>query len=1024
MKKQFSRVQFLCNKIYEFSEIRKECPVLYYSDTCLKGDALPAFSAKEWKEFKKGDVWGTVPDFHCWFYTNVDIGEYEKFPNYRLHFSTGTTDDDWNVHNPQFLVYVNGQLRQALDANHREILLQAGQPAEIYLYAYNGIHADTPVHNQIALCEYDSISDSLYYCVDTLLEILKYTDVKTKFYTFCLSFLEDVLGKIDFSIAGSDAYFEQVAEAYQRIENELIPQIRDEFNPTLYAVGSSHLDVAWHWTVSQTREKICRTVANALNYMKRFPEYKFFSAQALLYEFLQEEEPALFEEVKERVKEGLWNAEGAVYVEPDCNMISGESMIRQILYGKTFYKEHFGVDSKIGYLPDTFGFSGAMPQILKKCGITNFITSKLSWNDTTAYPHDLFKWRGIDGSEVVSYFITAKHNDKWFPLTEIYANELLKKYNGTNYGAFAEPSYAIGTYENFKEKNITDDLLFVYGYSDGGGGPTYKHIKELETMSESIRNCPRTRFATLTEFVDRLNANIEGKTLPVWAGELYLQFHRGVLTSMASCKRNNRFAENQIMYTEFLSVLSEQILGISYPKKELDEIWKKILINQFHDILPGSAIEEQYDITLVEYREIFERLDALIRYREEKLGEYMVGGNHLIVNPTSFEVDDYVEIDGNYHYVSNIPPKGAISLTIESEKTCEERNYISQKLENKYYSIAFNDNYEIVSLYDKANDREVITEAQSANVLKAYADFPHEFDAWELKDYVKEKFYKVDNLTDVQFENKGGKFGYVITRTFRNSTIRQGIYLFEQKEGIYFETNVDWHEQHILLKTEFPVDVKAETALYDIQFGSVRRSTHYNTPWDEAMYEVCGHKYADLSDNVYGVSLINDCKYGYDIHEGVIQMSLIKSPTFPNPHADQGVHEFTYVLYPHKGSAEQAKTQYYAYLLNQPLRVVKQTSDKDQVAENRQLMSLIKSDKNNVIVETIKKSENQEAIVVRIYESNGKDTEVNLELYTGAKRVVLCDMLENEECAVEVTENHVQLQFTPFEIKTVKICLM
>ncbi len=1009
MKKTLKRIEFLNGKIYEFSKTVYKRPNVFKMDAYEDIDGLPSAEDNRWVAFGERDTWGEVPDTHCCFLikaTHVQFGK--GIPV--MGVSTGTTDDDWSVINPQFLVYINGYPIQALDANHREIFLAGRETEDVYLYAYNGLEFSSSVRMQITLFEYDQASLDLYYAVFNLLNILNYTEVKSKEFALILKKLNGILGQIDFTLAKSEEYYTQICIANEKVQKELLPALKDDFNPTAWSVGSSHLDVAWLWTVEQSKEKAQRTVASALELMRLFPDYKFFASQALLYKYVKECNPALFEEIKQRVKEGRWNAGGGTYVEPDCNLVSGESFIRQILFGKKFYKEEFDVDSKICYIPDSFGFSGAFPQIMKKSGLDNFITSKISWNDTTEFPYDLFIWEGIDGTGITTNFITTKKTEKLLSRDSTYGKEFLEKSVVTQYGGFAYPDHLAGAYENFKQKDKSDDFLFLYGFSDGGGGPNFAHMKCLEVESKSIRNCPRARFSTLNEFVDKLNENVKNEVLDVWKGELYLQFHRGTFTSMAEVKRNNRKAEFSLMNLEFLCAWNAFCNGTEYPKERINQIWERVLVNQFHDILPGSAIEAQYDITRKEYSQVFAELEEMTKEQEKILFGNM-SGEYVVFNPHSFAVSDYVEIDGNYHYVENVPSKGALSFAPCAIKEHVETPY---ELENKYYKIQFNEHYEMIFVYDKINEKEVLLNGEIGNRLRAYVDMPHTNDAWEIQEYYKEKYYDVNDLTSVEFISMGGKYGYKIQRKFRNSLIEQYVYLYEEKEGIYFETTADWREEHLLLKTEFPVTITANTATFDIQFGNIESSTLYNTPWEKAMFEVCGHKYADYSQIDYGVALMNDCKYGYDVHGNTMSLSLIKCATDPNKNADKGRHVFVYALYPHKGGLRESKTIALSYLLNNPLKTIKSNNQNGEKS-----ISFASLDKENVILETIKNSENGDGLILRLYEGFGVETEANL-CVENVSKAYLCDMMETEEKELPVENGAIQLTLKPYEILTVK----
>lgn len=1001
------RLIFNNEKILENAVISSITPKVYIVENKTNNRAII-------KEFSNSDTWGHIPDTHTTFYIPLKKMETKFFDNIALKVSTGTTDDDWNVCNPQFLAYVDGKEYQALDSNHRELYFDENKDYEVYLEGYNGLKFSAFIKMQIEQYEYDKNSIDFYYIVKNLLEILDFTELNSKQYSVTVNSLNRIFDKIDFTERKSAKYYQDVLIAKQELEN-LVSLLKDDFNPTAYSVGSSHLDVAWLWTFEQTKEKAQRTVATALRYMDMFPDYKFFASQSLLYKYVKTYNPQLFARVKERIKEGRWDAEGATFVEPDCNLISGESFIRQILFGQNFYKKEFDVDSHICYIPDSFGFSGAFPQILKKCGIDLFITSKISWNDTKKFPYDLFTWKGIDGSEITTYFITSKKTDKITPQKEVYGKESREKLEASVYGAFLQPDYVAGAYENFKQKNLSDDFLVVYGYSDGGGGPTFKHIKSLEVLSNGIRNCPKTKFATLSEFAEKLQSNIQGKQLDVYKGELYLQLHRGTLTSIAKCKRNNRLAEREISKLEFISSLNSVLFGKEYAQEKINAIWEKILINQFHDVLPGSSIYEQYQITEEYYREVFEEIDLLLKENYEYYIERTNYGKYLVFNNNSFAANDYVVVDGKYYYVEDIPPKGFKSVDLVASELKHINNPL--ELENQYYKISFNENYQIVSIFDKRINMELVKEGYIANDLTAYEDLPHVYDAWEIKAYYKDKFKKVDDLISANFYENGGKFGYVIKRKFNNSIIQQTISLFDNKEGIYFENEIEWEEEHVLLRTHFPVNISSDRATYDIQFGQIERPTTFNNEYETAMFEVCGHKFVDYSNREFGISLLNDCKYGYDVHDDSISLTLLKCATDPNPFADKGHHEFTYVLYPHKDILKNSNVLQAAYLLNNPLTVI----TTNQQAMSKGKYSFVEVSNDKCVIETIKQAEDSSGIIIRVYEPNGIHCESELIFDKDIKSAQSCNLVEKETENCNFTQNKIAIKLKPFEIITLKL---
>ncbi|MBO4429349.1 MAG: alpha-mannosidase, partial [Clostridia bacterium] len=702
---------------------------------------------------------------------------------------------------------------------------------------------------------------------------------------------------------------------------------------------------------------------------------------------------------------GRWEVEGAMWVEADCNIPSGESLVRQLLYGKKFFKDEFGVDCRVLWLPDVFGYSAALPQILKKSGVDWFVTSKISWNETNRMPSDLFNWKGIDGTSIPTYFLTAQDRKRDGSTG-----------NYTTYNAILCPKQVAGAYERFNPKELSDEVMITYGYGDGGGGPTEGMIERGRRMTGGLPECPKVKFEFAGEFLSDVEKKTAGKKMPEWSGELYLEYHRGTYTSQADNKKNNRKSEFLYRDAEALSVLGEKLLGIPYPQKKLLDGWEKILLCQFHDVLPGSSIHEVYEDTKVIYEDIT-KIGASVadNVRDAVVKNVKTDGGLLVFNPNSFDASAEVMADGEWRYVENVPAMGW-AVVAPAEKKVPKVS--ERKIENDLLSVEFDENMNISRIYDKTEHREVLKSGEVGNAIEAYEDYPRAYDAWEITNYYKEKKFAVNDVILCEKYVSGEKAGFAVTRKFRNSVIKQTVTLDGHTKNIAFDTELDWKEDHVLLKAAFPINVNANTALYDIQYGCIERPTHENTSWDAAKFEVCAHKYADISERGYGVSLINDCKYGYSASGSTLSLTLLKCATYPDPEADKHYHKFTYVLYPHAGDISAAKTPENAYIVNDPLKCVTLTRQDGNLPER---FSLVKTDKEGTFVEAVKKAENGDGVIVRIYDAINSRGPRTLTFGIKPKEAYVCDMLEKEGERVKIDGNDIVVDVAPFEIKTLKV---
>lgn len=967
------------------------CPCDY-----KKGHTPPPLS--EFVPLGEDGAWGSGADSHAWFYfTLPEVGKH-------AFLRVETDKKGWDATNPQFMVYIDGELRQGADTNHREIALEAGAPREVFLYGYTGPRVERTCLF-VSCGEWDPDVYDLYYDILYPFRMLDYLDPESGEYAEILEYLWHAVSMLD--LIDETHFSETVREAKKFLAEEFYGKYCGERRAGVVCIGHTHIDCAWRWTLRQTREKVQRSFATVLELMKRYPEYQFMSSQPLLYSFMKEEAPEKYREIVERVKEGRWEAEGAMWVEPDCNLPSGESLVRQLLYGKGFFKREFGVESHILWLPDVFGYSAALPQILRKSGVDWFVTSKISWNDTNRMPNDTFLWKGIDGTEINSYFLTAQ-NDTGNP-SERYT---------TYVGMLTAPMIS-GTYKRYSQKYLNNEALLTYGYGDGGGGPTTEHLELLRRGSCGVPGCPTAKIGFAEDFLERLGEKIrDNPQLPVWQGELYLEFHRGTYTTQAKNKRNNRKAEFLYQNAELLSVLGKQFLGTPIRADDLHRGWETILTNQFHDIIPGSSIRSVYEQCDRDYEEVFSIGNGIREEAENALSEAVEAKKgYLVFNHTSFETEGLVRVDGKTVLTKEkIAPMGyAVTDRFVGENHVKINGNC---VETDLFRVTFDPAWQIVSLYDKENEREVLQKGKAGNELRVYADYPDKYDAWEWEAYSRDEWKALTAVTSAEVVEDGARRGIRVVRPHGKSTVTQTVWFYDSIRRIDFETEADWHEKHQMMKAAFPVDINTDRATYEIQFGNLQRPTHFNTSWDAAKFEVCAHKYADYSDGGYGVGMINDCKYGHDFHNGLMQLSLLRSPTDPDPDADQGMMKCTYAICPHKGDFAESDLIREAYLLNNPMRAIRATGKKTTLPS---VLSVAKTDAENVICETVKPAENGEGTVLRFYESKNRRTVVTVRLGIPAEKVVLCDLMENEQSVIPVQNGAFRLEFRGYEIHTVKV---
>ncbi|MBN2047422.1 MAG: alpha-mannosidase, partial [Anaerolineaceae bacterium] len=774
----------------------------------------------------------------------------------------------------------------------------------------------------------------------------------------------------------------------------------------LSAVGHAHIDTAWLWPLAETVRKCYRTFSTAVKYMDEYPEYKFAVSQAVQYEWMKDRYPELYARMKEKAQAGQFIPAGGTYVEMDTNVPSGESLIRQFLFGQRFFEQEFGERCTEFWEPDVFGYSAALPQIMQGVGISRFLTQKLSWNQFNQMPSHSFIWEGLDGSQVLAHFPPVD-----------------------TYNSMANVKEVLFNVSNYKDHETSKESYLLFGFGDGGGGPTREMLEQLKRMGD-VDGLPKVEQRTPQQFFDRLEEDIKD---PIkWVGELYFELHRATYTTQAHTKKNNRLSEFMIHDLEFLYAV-EQALGMKdYPTDSITEMWKKVLVNQFHDIIPGSSITEVYQDADEDYHQVLEqgkslRKDALTALSD---GE---GDQAFTVNTASFPRTEVVEMpegldgsqtaaNGKALRVVSVPGLGysvcsecaaddaVVSLTETADGVVMENALLRAELSR---------GGQLLSLFDKTVGRDAVACGAKANQFVMFDDRPNGNDAWDV-DIFHLETRKETAPAHTMTVTEAGPLRATVVFEYKispRSSMRQTVTLSAVARRLDFQCEVDWNETYKFLKVEFPLNVRSSEATYDVQFGHLKRPTHFNTSWDMARFEVCAHHWADLSEYGWGVALFNDCKYGYSTIENVMRISLLRGPKSPDPVADRGHHSFGFALMPHGGSLQEADVIGEGYRFNMPLLTVRGKA-------KATTMSFFKSSNPAVVIDTIKKAEDSDDLVVRLYESYGSHTSTRLTSMLPVVSAVETNMLEEESGTLDWSEQDgLMLDFGPFEIKTVRLAV-
>ena len=919
------------------------------------------YYSEEYRPLKKGDMYFT-PDGTAFIRARVNIPEHLK--DKELWFSLKTA--------AEICVKVNGKYIGGVDPNRERMLLSpyvdVNNTLDFDMMGYNRSKPDDErnpeslsvrgcrqIFEGAYICTINDDVQSLVYDFELLLDIAKSELFNEDYRAFLNRELNNAMNCIDFDSENLTG----IADAKKYIEDNIFSNDTYKGTGDVALVAHSHLDIAYYWRRIHAVQKNLRTVLIQLRLMDRYPHFKYAHTQPYTYETLEKYYPDVFEELKEKVENGQFEPVGAMYVEPDCNVPNAESLIRQCLYGQKTYERMFGKRVNNAWLPDVFGNSWILPQILKKSGVDYFVSNKMStWNDTNRFPHNNFIWRGIDGSDVYAC-VPPTHFITWNMPSQIQEN-----------------------WEAYIDKDKGGQTLNMFGYGDGGSGCTEEMI-ELMNRFEKLSVMPKCTHTSGAEF---LKKNLkDNKNLEVWDGELYLEMHRGTFTTKSYIKRANRRLEEKFRTAEMLSLMR----GEGNTEK-ITALYKKFLINQFHDILPGSHIHPVYEDAMADYKEIEKELDGIIGSGNKYFNTLNIRRDSLTFIENKKGTATRYGKKGNW-IIPDIAPLSSGGLRKSSFKS-EWFTVKEKRVETPFYTVRFNDDGSIASLYDKELSREWVN--GEFNKLKMYVDCPGNYDAWDILPNYREKEAAISVKAPVSLvESDGESATFSVTFSTEKSTWRMLIRFFRRSRGIEVENNVIWNEKHKLAKAEFNCNVLTRKALCDTSAGYIERETHRNTTWQQARFECCHHKWCDLSEAGGGVALVNDGKYGVGFLGNMMSLSLLRATERPDVTSDIGEHSFTYMIVPHEGDAVSAGINRIALQYNAPL--VK--ADCEWALPTFEPLYL----------QAAKKSEAGSMTVIRLSEQDGKRGSIKL-----PRRVKVLNMLEDIIGETDI------IKFKPFEIIT------
>ncbi|MEM8630919.1 MAG: glycoside hydrolase family 38 C-terminal domain-containing protein [Pseudomonadota bacterium] len=940
-----------------------------------------------WERIGHNSYWGK-PDLNFLMRSHFTVPS-DWQGNLALHLPMGEAGDIFT--HPEALVYVDGKPVASADRYHHTVPLPAhvhdGQRHQIALHGWTGLSSWPPDPDSNAklfmetcrLVTRDRPTQFFLWLANAALGTAReLLDRRSERHSI-LTALDRAFLVLDTRDPIGDAFYDSVPPALEQLRTDL-RQSGAPQDVTLHAIGHAHMDIAYLWPVSQMRRKVARTSSNALRLMEEYPSFRFSNSQAVLYKFLEEDYPEIFEGIRMAVARGQWEVMGGMWVEPDVNLAGPEALVRQLVLARRYFRQKFGeAEAPVLWLPDTFGFPWSLPQLAKQAGIKWFCTNKMNWNQSNRMPSSTFWWKGIDGTRLLSHVLTTPREVQHLPFP-------------TNYKSDLSAPEVLGTWERSTAKDVVRDLPICFGYGDGGGGPTEGLIQTAKAY-DAMPGMPALRMSTVREAFEAIEDRADG--LADWNDELYLEGHRGVLTSNGWIKRENRLAEIALHNAEALAVMN----GFDV---DLSDAWQTLCLNQFHDILTGTAIRDVFEDAAKDYAQIELATAGAVTPLPKGTGIAQNTAPHTVA-PVVDGPEGPVQLGPIRPYaaveVVPVAPDPGLAIALGDAGATMENAHIRLRLDAAG---------RIASLLDKKARREVIAEGAHGNALQLFEDRPLVWDAWDIDPFFEDRLEPLESPAELTVvEDTPVRVALRVTHRFKSSSLSQIIRLASKSKRIDFVTEVDWSETHMLLKVAFPVDVHTPRATYGIQWGCIERPTHRNTSWDAAKFEVCGQGWADLSDGNYGVALLSDCKYGYDIRDNCMRLSLIKSATMPDTGADQGRHVFTYALLPHEGDWRGEVAAQAAVLGHGP-----------HLTGGVPKAPPVACDAPNVVLETLKPADSGIGFVLRLYEAHRIKGPVTLQCRDQIASVSQCDLMETPMRALDVRDGTVSLDLSPFEIVT------
>ena len=975
-----------------------------------------------WKDLDVGGYWGGN-GLSAFFKNKITIPERFEGKKVTLYVYFGGDS----------LVSVNGVPFQGLDPFRNAVVLtdcaKAGDTYDIDIESYFVWHSNESTLKKLE-CSFIATTDDevneIYWDIKAVYNALFMPGMGNDYATLIRESLKEAFQYVDFDEPVFDVFKAKLRMCKKVLYDRVYNNPNYKCMGKLDLIGNSHLDMVYMWAYKEFVRKVGRTHATMLRLMEQYPDFIFSQSQAGMYEEMRIHYPNIFEQVQKRVKEGRWEYIGGMWVEPDCNIISGESFVRQFLHGVRYAEKWFGVTPKTCWLPDVFGNSYCMPQIMKKAGMEYFVTHKMGiWNDTNPWLYNSFWWEGPDGSKVFAAV----------PPTHFIGS--------------MEPDSLKTNWVKYSDKDTIGESMYCYGWGDGGGGVDNEMLEYVKRY-KNFPGLPETKACKIEESLEnmRQKAIAAGDKIVTWKDELYLEEHRGVHTTKAALKKANRYCENLYREAEMYAVIAESY-GYEYPTEELSLAWRKILTNQFHDSLPGTHITEVFGKLMSIYDEVIEtgeriRNEALALIAEhigydKNIGKPFALFNSLANSATTKVELDYQEVDIFDENGSKVPvqaytkPNGEKKLVFVAKDipavgykvyyklpaakapAYEETN--GKQIENDSFRLVLDDNATLISIFDKKNNREVISKGGKGNDFRLFEDMPGGYDAWDIvATYVDREFELKDGI--VKDIVKGDVYTMIsIEKDVLKSRIEQNIIIYNDLDRIDFDTHISWHEDQKLLKVFFDVDLQTKNYTRDIAYATMECCSYRYNPYDKAKFEVNAHNWIDMSDEDYGVSLLHDCKYGHEVNEHKMILTLLKAPIKPDPTSDRGEHYFTYSLYPHAETWKKAKTLERGLEINHPLVPVDIKSEGEMGADN----SFITLTSDSMTLEAVKKCEEEDAYIIRMVEKKGRSVDASVKFFAPLTYAAECDLIERNDVPVDFDGDTISFHATPFEIKNYKV---